>query len=48
MLATRRDQREAIKKLQGFKSYRITDHLFREAEKESGKREPGVKRRQDD
>jgi hypothetical protein len=48
MLATRKDQREAIKKLTLFKSHRITDRLFREAEKESGKREPGVKRRHDD
>lgn len=48
MLGTRKDQREAIKKLPAFKSYRITDRLFREAEKASGKREPGVKRRQED
>jgi hypothetical protein len=47
-LATRKDQREAIKKIEQFKSYHFTDHLFREAEKASGKREPGVKRRQDD
>jgi hypothetical protein len=38
----------AIRKLEQFKSYRITDSLFREAENASGKREPGVKRRQDD
>jgi hypothetical protein len=47
-LASRKSQREAIRKLEQFKSYRITDSLFREAENASGKREPGVKRRQDD
>jgi hypothetical protein len=43
-LPTRADQREAIKKLDQFKSYHITDRLFREAERASGKRQPGVKR----
>jgi hypothetical protein len=47
-LASRKNQREAIRKLEQFKSYHITDRLFREAENASGKREPGVKRRQDD
>jgi hypothetical protein len=44
-LPTRDNQREAIKQLEQFKSYHITDELFREAEKASGKRSPGVKRR---
>jgi hypothetical protein len=43
----RRDQREAIKQLEQFKPYHITDRLFREAERANGKRTPGVKRRQD-
>jgi hypothetical protein len=47
-LASRKDQREAIRKLEQFKSYHITDRLFREAEKASGKREPGLKTRQGD
>ena len=48
-LPTRAAQREAIKKLEPFKAYHITDELFREAEKRSGSRRPGVKRqRQDD
>jgi hypothetical protein len=48
-LPTRAAQREAIKKLEPFKPYHITDELFREAEKRSGPRRPGVKRqRQDD
>jgi hypothetical protein len=47
-LPTRDDQREAIKQLEQFKAYHITDQLFRAAEKASGQRRPGVKRRQDD
>jgi hypothetical protein len=47
-LVSRKDQREAIRKLEQFKSYHITDRLFREAEKASGKRKPGLKTRQGD
>jgi hypothetical protein len=47
-LASRKNQREAIRKLEQFKSYHITDRLFREAEKTSGKRQPGLKTRQGD
>jgi hypothetical protein len=47
-LTSRKDQREAIGKLEQFKSYHITDRLFREAEKASGKRKPGLKTRQGD
>jgi hypothetical protein len=47
-LPIRAAQREAIKKLEPFKPYHITDDLFREAEKASGQRRPGVKRRRQD
>jgi hypothetical protein len=47
-LPSRRAQREAIKQLEQFKSYHITDKLFREAEQASGPRRPGIKRRQKD
>jgi hypothetical protein len=45
-LGSRKAQREAIKRLEQFRPYHITDRHFRDAEKSSGKREPGVKRRQ--
>jgi hypothetical protein len=47
-LPNRKAQREAIKKLEQFKSYRITDRLFREAERASGKRQAGVKKQKTD
>lgn len=43
-LPTRKAQREAIQKLEQFKSYQIAHRLFREAEKASGKRQAGVKK----
>jgi hypothetical protein len=47
-LPTRKAQREAIKKLEQFKFYQITHSLFREAERASGKRQAGVKKRKTD
>jgi hypothetical protein len=47
-LPTRKAQREAIRKLEQFKSYEITDRLFRDAERASGKRQAGVKRQKTD
>jgi len=44
----RKAQREAIKKLEQFKSYQITDRIFREAERASGKRQAGVKKQKTD
>jgi hypothetical protein len=47
-LPTRKAQREAITKLEQFKSYEITHRLFREAEKASGKRQAGAKKQKPD
>ncbi len=47
-LRTRKAQREAIKKLEQFKPYKITHRLFREAEKASGWRQAGVKKQNSD
>ena len=47
-LPTRKAQRQAIKNLEQFKSYQITHRLFRAAEKESGKRQPGAKKQKTD
>jgi len=47
-LPTRKAQREAIKKLEQFKSYQITVRHFREAERASGKRPSGVKKQKAD
>ena len=43
-LLNRKAQREAIKNLEQFKAHHITDRVFREAERESGKRQAGVKK----
>jgi hypothetical protein len=48
MLPNRQAQRRAISELEQFRQYRITDRLFREAERASGPRDSGSKRRQHD
>jgi hypothetical protein len=48
MLPNRQAQRRAISELEQFRQYRITDRLFREAERASGPRDSGLKRRQHD